>query len=44
MLALPGLYTPIVTPFRNDTVDDAAIRRNVERYTFLSGLDFSLHY
>ena len=40
MLALPGLYTPIVTPFRNDTVDDAAIRRNVERYmqTRLTGL------
>ena len=40
MPALPGLYTPIVTPFRNDTVDDAAIRRNVERYvhTRLTGL------
>lgn len=40
MQALPGLYTPIVTPFRNDTVDDAAIRRNVERYmqTPLTGL------
>lgn len=40
MPALPGLYTPIVTPFKNDTVDDAAIRRNVERYmqTRLTGL------
>ena len=40
MPSLPGLYTPIVTPFRNDTVDDAAIRRNVERYmhTRLTGL------
>lgn len=40
MPALPGLYTPIVTPFRHDTVDDAAIRRNVERYmqTRLTGL------
>ncbi|MEP7117637.1 MAG: dihydrodipicolinate synthase family protein [Acidobacteriota bacterium] len=40
MPALPGLYTPMVTPFRNDTVDDAAIRRNVERYmqTRLTGL------
>jgi 4-hydroxy-2-oxoglutarate aldolase len=40
MPALPGLYTPIVTPFRQDTVDDAAIRRNVERYmqTRLTGL------
>ena len=38
--SLAGLYTPIVTPFRNDTVDDAAIRRNVERYmqTRLTGL------
>ena len=40
MPALPGLYAPIVTPFRHDTVDDAAIRRNVERYmrTRLTGL------
>jgi 4-hydroxy-2-oxoglutarate aldolase len=40
MPPLPGLYTPIITPFRNDTVDDAAIRRNVERYmqTRLTGL------
>ena len=40
MPALAGLYTPIITPFRNDTVDDAAIRRNVERYmqTRLTGL------
>lgn len=40
MPALSGLYTPIVTPFRHDTVDDAAIRRNVERYmqTRLTGL------
>jgi 4-hydroxy-2-oxoglutarate aldolase len=40
MPALAGLYTPIVTPFRHDTVDDAAIRRNVERYlqTRLTGL------
>ena len=40
MPALPGLYTPIVTPFRNDAVDDAAIRRNVEKYmqTRLTGL------
>lgn len=35
-----GLYTPIVTPFRNDVVDDAALRRNVERYvqTRLTGI------
>ena len=40
MPALAGLYTPIVTPFRHDSVDDAAIRRNVERYmqTRLTGL------
>jgi 4-hydroxy-2-oxoglutarate aldolase len=40
MSARAGLYTPIITPFRNDTVDDAAIRRNVERYmqTRLTGL------
>lgn len=40
MSALAGLYTPIITPFRHDTVDDAAIRRNVERYmhTRLTGL------
>jgi 4-hydroxy-2-oxoglutarate aldolase len=41
MTSLPGLYTPIVTPFTShDTVDDAAIRRNVERYmaTRLHGL------
>jgi len=40
MPALSGLYTPIVTPFKHDTVDDAAIRRNVERYmqTRLTGL------
>ncbi len=40
MSAPAGLYTPIVTPFRNDTVDDDAIRRNVERYmqTRLTGL------
>ena len=40
MPALAGLYTPMVTPFRHDAVDDAAIRRNVERYmqTRLTGL------
>jgi 4-hydroxy-2-oxoglutarate aldolase len=40
MPTLPGLYAPIATPFRHDTVDDAAIRRNVERYmqTRLHGL------
>ena len=40
MPALAGLYTPMVTPFRHDSVDDAAIRRNVERYmqTRLTGL------
>lgn len=40
MPELRGLYTPIVTPFRHDTVDDAALRRNVERYmqTRLHGL------
>lgn len=40
MVELRGLYTPIVTPFRHDTLDDAALRRNVERYmqTRLHGL------
>ncbi len=40
MPALAGLYSPIATPFRHDTVDDAAVRRNVERYmqTRLTGL------
>ncbi len=35
-----GLYAPIVTPFRNEAVDDAALRRNVEKYlqTRLTGL------
>lgn len=35
-----GLYASIVTPFKHDVVDDAAIRRNVERYvqTRLTGL------
>lgn len=37
---LPGIYTPIATPFRGDVLDEAALRRNVERYmgTRLSGL------
>ena len=40
MAPLAGLYTPIATPFRNDVLDDAALRRNVERYmrTPLTGL------
>ena len=40
MAPLAGLYTPIATPFRNDALDDAALRRNVERYmrTRLTGL------
>jgi 4-hydroxy-2-oxoglutarate aldolase len=40
MPTLAGLYTPIVTPFKHDTVDDAGIHRNVERYmqTRLHGL------
>lgn len=40
MVEFRGLYTPIVTPFRHDTLDDAALRRNVERYmqTRLHGL------
>ncbi|MEZ5290758.1 MAG: dihydrodipicolinate synthase family protein [Vicinamibacterales bacterium] len=40
MSPLAGLYTPIVTPFNHDTVDDAALHRNVERYmqTRLTGL------
>ncbi len=40
MAPLAGLYTPIATPFRNDVLDDAALRRNVERYmrTRLTGL------
>ena len=38
--ALPGIYTPIATPFRNDVLDEAALTRNVARYmrTKLSGL------
>lgn len=40
MSPLAGLYAPIVTPFRNEAVDDAALRRNVEKYlqTRLTGL------
>lgn len=37
---LPGIYTPIATPFRGDQLDEAALSRNVARYmgTRLSGL------
>jgi 4-hydroxy-2-oxoglutarate aldolase len=37
---LPGIYPPIVTPFKNDEVDYAGLRHNVERWmgTGLRGL------